>query len=388
MRFVRLQAVEPALRRKGVLYDDERTWSVCRQHAPLPRAPHIFPLLGYLSRVCCLFCVSLRAEITIAFSPRPSASITLIPSSPLSYERIRGGKYGDVITAPDGGDHPIPPSSADVNQHLSMSADPQPENQQFPRHFLPQARWPALFQSSRLRKVLDDLHGGKGKWRWVHGAASGVGWIHVYSCPLPPIFFLSASVVSSVFARFSFSLLPIPTCPNVRPKVRYPVVEASQEWDWQDRRWHIDGDTGRIDTHQSVVVLPMVTPISAGGGGTALLTGSHRTVARWLHDSVSQPLPSRVPLQPIPIHLIAPLPDRASGALVTTAESAPSSRRRLRPRGWGRSSRRRATPATCWYAHNILNCVAAHAHHDNVTYDRIVLCSSAEQQPHPPMCPI
>ena len=59
------QAVEPALRAKGVLYDDERTW---------------------------------------------------------------GGKYGDVITAPDGGDHPIPQSS-------------------------PDSRWPALFQSDRLRKV-------------------------------------------------------------------------------------------------------------------------------------------------------------------------------------------------------------------------------------------
>ena len=67
--------------------------------------------------------------------------------------------------------------------------------------------------------------------------------------------------------------------------MRYPVVEASEEWDWEDRRWHIDGDTGRIDTHQSVIVLPMVTPISAGGGGTAPLRGSHHHVARWLQDN-------------------------------------------------------------------------------------------------------
>ena len=159
-----------------------------------------------------------------------------------------------------------------------------------------------------------------------------------------------------------FILLAIPTLPNVRPKVRYPVVEASQEWDWQHRRWHIDGDTGRIDTHQSVVVLPMVTPISAGGGGTALLTGSHRTVARWLHDSVSQPLPSHFPEQPILMHLTRFLPIRARGGLATTAESAPSSKRRSRPRSWGRSSRRRATLATCWYAHNVLTCVVTHAH--------------------------
>ena len=68
-------------------------------------------------------------------------------------------------------------------------------------------------------------------------------------------------------------------------QVRYPVVEASEAWDWEDRRWHIDGDTGRIDTHQSVICLPMVTPIAAGGGGTALLKGSHHHVARWLHDN-------------------------------------------------------------------------------------------------------
>lgn len=58
-----------------------------------------------------------------------------------------------------------------------------------------------------------------------------------------------------------------------------------QAWDPESRAWHIDGNTGRIDTCQSVVVLPMVTPIAAGGGGTAMLPGSHRSVARWLHDA-------------------------------------------------------------------------------------------------------
>ena len=76
----------------------------------------------------------------------------------------------------------------------------------------------------------------------------------------------------------------MPTRVHLHAQVRYPVVEPSEAWNWEDRRWHIDGDTGRIDTHQSVVVLPMVTPIAAGGGGTALLKGSHHAVARWLHD--------------------------------------------------------------------------------------------------------
>ena len=80
------QSVEPALRNQGIYYDDEESW---------------------------------------------------------------GGHYGDVIMGQDGGNHPIPPSSAD-------------------------SRWPALFQSERLKQVLDDLHGGKGAGV-VHGAASGVG---------------------------------------------------------------------------------------------------------------------------------------------------------------------------------------------------------------------
>ena len=33
------------------------------------------------------------------------------------------------------------------------------------------------------------------------------------------------------------------------------------------------------------ILPPQATPISAGGGGTALLRGSHHAVARWLHDS-------------------------------------------------------------------------------------------------------
>lgn len=31
-----------------------------------------------------------------------------------------------------------------------------------------------------------------------------------------------------------------------------------------------------------MVVLPLVTPIRPGGGGTALLRGSHKHIGRWL----------------------------------------------------------------------------------------------------------
>ena len=47
--------------------------------------------------------------------------------------------------------------------------------------------------------------------------------------------------------------------------------------------WHIDGGTDTLDTTQSVVVLPLVTTIRAGGGGTALLAQSHAQVAAFLH---------------------------------------------------------------------------------------------------------
>lgn len=106
------------------------------------------------------------------------------------------------------------------------------------------SRWPALFESETLVGFLDALHGGRA-WRWADGAASGVGWIHL----------------------------------------RFPVDEASQ---WAapaaDGGWHIDGATRSLATVQSVVVLPLVTPIRPGGGGTALIPGSHRQVGRWLHD--------------------------------------------------------------------------------------------------------
>ena len=107
----------------------------------------------------------------------------------------------------------------------------------------PDSRWPSLFGAPALNAFLDTLHGGRARWQWVDGASEGVGWIHA----------------------------------------RFPVHDAPR---WEPPRvgWHIDGDTSRLDTAQSVVVLPLVTPVASGGGGTAVAVGSHRRVARWLHD--------------------------------------------------------------------------------------------------------
>ena len=66
-------------------------------------------------------------------------------------------------------------------------------------------------------------------------------------------------------------------------RVRFPLNDELR-WAPPTEGWHIDGDTRRLDTSQSVVVLPLVTPIAPGDGGTAIVAGSHKQMARWLHD--------------------------------------------------------------------------------------------------------
>jgi hypothetical protein len=110
----------------------------------------------------------------------------------------------------------------------------------------PDGRWPAVFRSSVLRSVLSQLHGGS-RWEWAYGAAEGLGWIHI----------------------------------------RFPVDDAST-WAPPDEGWHIDGGANtELDAQASVVVLPMITAIRSGGGGTALLRGSHRRVAALLREGKS-----------------------------------------------------------------------------------------------------
>ena len=150
-----------------------------------------------------------------------------------------GGDDGAIVCGTNG--HPIPQESDD-------------------------SRWPALFGAERLLKFLDALHettiesldstvslnnvnaGRSRRWRWIDGAASGVGWIHL----------------------------------------RFP---SRDELDWEppqaDVGWHVDGSPQRLDERRSVVVLPLVTSIHPGGGGTALLPGSHHEVGAWLVDNGS-----------------------------------------------------------------------------------------------------
>lgn len=140
-------------------------------------------------------------------------------------EATWGGEEGTVIKGFDGGDHPIPLSC-------------------------PDSRWPALFHSPILLAVLDQLHGGHlsgglPRWEWACGAAEGLGWIHV----------------------------------------RFPI-HSGPCWLPPDEGWHIDGGANvEIDGRPSIVALPLLTTIRPGGGGTALLRGSHRRVAALLREA-------------------------------------------------------------------------------------------------------
>uniref|UniRef100_A0A7S3NK00 Uncharacterized protein n=1 Tax=Aureoumbra lagunensis TaxID=44058 RepID=A0A7S3NK00_9STRA len=105
-------------------------------------------------------------------------------------------------------------------------------------------RWPALFSSETLLSALDHLHGdSRENWEWDAGAVDGVGWIHI---------------------RW-----PIQTGPWIPPY----------------RGWHLDAGTTNLICQQSVICLPIVTPLRGGCGGTALLRGSHLAIARAMHDA-------------------------------------------------------------------------------------------------------
>lgn len=107
-------------------------------------------------------------------------------------------------------------------------------------------RWPEFFESEKLRRALDELHGGvEGrKWRWNAGAIDGVGWIHL----------------------------------------RLPIKD---NWGAPSEGWHLDETTRSLKTEVSVVLLPIVTPLRGDSGGTALLRGSHLEIARAMRTAGS-----------------------------------------------------------------------------------------------------
>jgi len=167
-----------------------------------------------------------RAECDRLLWERVAPALSLAAIDPFN-EATWGGLAGTVVKAPDGGDHPIPIEC-------------------------PDGRWPALFDSPRLMEVLDQLHGRRRRsrggtarrWEWAYGAAEGLGWIHI----------------------------------------RFPVHPATK-WAPPDDGWHLDrGANTTLDACDSLVALPLLTTIRPGGGGTALIRGSHTRVAELLRE--------------------------------------------------------------------------------------------------------
>uniref|UniRef100_A0A0G4H8V2 Ricin B lectin domain-containing protein n=1 Tax=Chromera velia CCMP2878 TaxID=1169474 RepID=A0A0G4H8V2_9ALVE len=112
-------------------------------------------------------------------------------------------------------------------------------------------RWPAFFDSPVLKGALNSLHGGRDRWGWKDGARDGVGWIHV----------------------------------------RFPKAD---KWSPPSGGWHTDGDTHTLTSTQSVVVLPLVSAIQPGGGGTCMIRGSHRMMGeKLMRDALNNKAPSR-----------------------------------------------------------------------------------------------
>ena len=117
--------------------------------------------------------------------------------------------------------------------------------------------------------------------------------------------------------------------------MRFPVAEADR-WAAPLDGWHIDGGRPALAARASVVVLPLLTAIRPGGGGTALLRGSHRAVARMLRGN------ARICPQEI---ALAELRARGSSAVVEATGRVRGPHHRIRPHhthrtmGWWNDSR-------------------------------------------------
>lgn len=112
-------------------------------------------------------------------------------------------------------------------------------------------RFPALFQSKKLNKILDIIHSRnarKKNWHYNHLAEEGLGWIHLRY----PYYNYDNKEENSV------------KCP----------VDS----------FHLDGLNykNEINSRQSVVLLPFITTLNKNEGGTAVIPGSHRIINEYI----------------------------------------------------------------------------------------------------------
>ena len=71
--------------------------------------------------------------------------------------------------------------------------------------------------------------------------------------------------------------------------LRYPVG-TTDTWEPPDQYfgWHLDGDPDRSINKKSVVVLPFITDVGPGGGGTAVLEGSHNIITGFMSNKTPE----------------------------------------------------------------------------------------------------
>jgi len=146
-----------------------------------------------------------------------------------------------------------PTTFSDIPGDMVRDRLSDPSKQLDPIPVVNDGRWEKLFSDTVLLNLLDDLHGGRSNWSWLHD--DNVGWIHLR------------------FPNYTPTSLPKPICTAPeRP---------------HDGNWHVDG--AHFMTHkltsveQSVILLPMICDVAPLGGNTLILKNSHVNIARFLH---------------------------------------------------------------------------------------------------------
>jgi hypothetical protein len=78
--------------------------------------------------------------------------------------------------------------------------------------------------------------------------------------------------------------------------ITYPGIDDSSRWKWRTDRgsWHIDGEFVHFadSPEQAILQLVLLTDIGSKQSGTAIIPGSHTSVAKLLHEHRSEGLHS------------------------------------------------------------------------------------------------
>lgn len=95
--------------------------------------------------------------------------------------------------------------------------------------------WKPLFESKILKNFLNKNFKN---WKYIYGAKDGVGWIHI----------------------------------------RTPYKSSKQNNKLEYNNWHIDS----LDNN-TIILLPYITQVKKGGGGTLVIEGTHNIIKNVIH---------------------------------------------------------------------------------------------------------